>query len=68
MVHKTIQAVTRDLDAMSFNTAIARLMEFTNFFLKEECRPQWAMEQFALAVRRWRRTLPRSFGKCWATT
>ena len=39
MVHKTIQAVTRDLEQMSFNTAIARMMEFTNFFLKEECRP-----------------------------
>ncbi len=50
MVHKTIQAVTRDLDAMAFNTAIARLMEFTNFFLKEECRPQWAMEQFVLLL------------------
>ena len=53
---------------MSFNTAIARLMEFTNFFLKEECRPQWAMEQFVLvACRRLRRTWPRSFGRCWAT-
>ncbi len=50
MVHKTIQAVTRDLEQMSFNTAIARLMEFTNFFLKEECRPRWAMEQFVLLL------------------
>ena len=25
-------------------------MEFTNFFLKEECRPQWAMEQFVLLL------------------
>jgi leucyl-tRNA synthetase len=50
MVHKTIQAVTRDLEQMSFNTAIARLMEFTNFFLKEECRPQGAMEQFVLLL------------------
>ena len=25
-----------DLDQMSFNTAIARMMEFTNFFLKEQ--------------------------------
>ncbi len=50
MTHKTIQAVTRDLEQMSFNTAIARLMEFTNFFLKEECRPQCAMEQFVLLL------------------
>ena len=25
-------------------------MEFTNFFLKEECRPRWAMEQFVLLL------------------
>ena len=36
MLHKTIKAVTDDLEQMSFNTAIARMMEFTNFFLKEE--------------------------------
>ena len=34
MLHKTIKAVTGDLEQMSFNTAIARMMEFTNFFLK----------------------------------
>jgi leucyl-tRNA synthetase len=50
MLHKTIQAVTRDLDQMSFNTAIARMMEFTNFFLKEESRPRAAMEPFVLLL------------------
>ena len=50
MTHKTIQAVTRDLDQMSFNTAIARMMEFTNFFMKEEVRPLWAMEQLTLLL------------------
>ena len=46
MLHKTIQAVTRDVEQMSFNTAIARMMEFTNFFMKESQRPKVAMERF----------------------
>jgi leucyl-tRNA synthetase len=40
VLHKTIAAVTRDLEALSFNTAIARLMEFVNYFNKEEVRPR----------------------------
>jgi leucyl-tRNA synthetase len=35
---------------MSFNTAIARMMEFTNFFLKEKVRPKSAMEKFVLIL------------------
>jgi len=50
MLHKTIRAVTDDLDRMSFNTAIARLMEFTNFFLKLEHRPKSLMEPFVLLL------------------
>mgnify|MGYP000942073260 CR=1 FL=1 len=45
MLHKTIKAVTEDIESLSFNTAIARMMEFTNFFLKAECRPKLAMEK-----------------------
>jgi leucyl-tRNA synthetase len=50
IVHMTIQAVTRDLDGMSFNTAIARMMEFVNFFTKETVRPQKAMETLVLLL------------------
>jgi leucyl-tRNA synthetase len=50
MLHKTIQAVTRDCEQMSFNTAIARMMEFTNYFLKSEVRPKGAMEGFVLLL------------------
>ncbi|MGB6045845.1 MAG: class I tRNA ligase family protein, partial [Pirellulales bacterium] len=50
VLHKTIKAVTHDLDTLSFNTAIARMMEFTNFFLKEDVRPQFAMEQLVLLL------------------
>lgn len=48
--HKTIAAVTRDLDNMSYNTAIARLMEFVNFFTKESIRPRQIMSDFVLLL------------------
>ena len=63
MLHKTIKAVTGDLEQMSFNTAIARMMEFTNFFTKQEPRPRGAMEQFVLLLSPLPRTWPRSFGR-----
>ncbi|MBF0546346.1 MAG: leucine--tRNA ligase [Candidatus Riflebacteria bacterium] len=31
IIHKTIKAVSRDIENFSFNTAVARLMEFVNF-------------------------------------
>ena len=50
VLHKTIRAVTQDLDQLSFNTSIARMMEFTNFFFKSEVRPREAMEKFVLLL------------------
>ncbi len=50
ILHRTLKAVTQDLESLSFNTAIARLMEFTNFFTKESIRPIAAMESFALML------------------
>jgi leucyl-tRNA synthetase len=50
MLHKTIAAVTRDIETLSFNTAIAKMMEFANFFTKEEQRPKAVMEQFVLLL------------------
>ncbi|MEM8732814.1 MAG: class I tRNA ligase family protein, partial [Planctomycetota bacterium] len=49
-LHRTIAALTNDLASMSFNTAIARLMEFVNFFTKQEVRPKSAMQQFVLLL------------------
>jgi len=46
VLHKTIQAVTRDIEQMSFNTAIARMMEFTNYFFKVPARPKVVLERF----------------------
>ena len=39
VLHKTIKAVTDDIEKLSFNTAIARMMEFTNYFTKQDRRP-----------------------------
>jgi len=50
LLHKTIKAVTRDIEQLSFNTAIARMMEFVNYFLKQETRPREIMEKFVLLL------------------
>jgi len=46
VLHKTIQSVTQDMENLSFNTAISRLMEFVNFFTNQENRPILCMESF----------------------
>lgn len=50
MVHKLIKAVTEDIERLSFNTAIAKMMEFTNTFFKCDQRPVWAMETLVLLL------------------
>lgn len=50
VLHKTIKAVTQDTEALSFNTAIARMMEFVNFFTRQEKRPKQALEPFVLLL------------------
>ncbi|WP_417739715.1 leucine--tRNA ligase [Rosistilla oblonga] len=50
VLHQTIKAVTHDTDTLGFNTAIARMMEFVNFFSKQKVRPRAAMESFVLML------------------
>jgi leucyl-tRNA synthetase len=50
VLHKTIQTVTQDIAKLEFNTAIARMMEFTNFFTKQDTRPREAMEKLVLLL------------------
>ena len=50
VLHRTIYAVTRGTDRLEFNTSIARMMEFVNFFTKESVRPKSAMERFTLLL------------------
>ncbi len=50
VLHKTIKAVTQDCQTLSFNTAIARMMEFTNYFFKADPRPRAAIEKLVLVL------------------
>ncbi|MEZ6129220.1 MAG: leucine--tRNA ligase [Planctomycetaceae bacterium] len=50
MLHKTIKAVTDDINRLSFNTAISRMMEFTNFMSAEDVRPKSVLNPFVLLL------------------
>jgi leucyl-tRNA synthetase len=50
VVARTIAPVTADIEALRFNTAISRLMEFTNFFTSQEVRPESSMKSFVLLL------------------
>jgi leucyl-tRNA synthetase len=50
VLHRTIRGVTQDFERLAFNTAIAKLMEFTNYFTKLNKRPKAALEQATLLL------------------
>jgi leucyl-tRNA synthetase len=50
VLHKTIKAVTADIANLSFNTAIARMMEFVNFFTKSGSIPRGCAEPLVLLL------------------
>jgi leucyl-tRNA synthetase len=45
-LHRTIKAVTGDVERMSFNTALARLMELLNHITKERVKNRVVSEKF----------------------
>jgi len=45
-IHRTVDKVARDVESLSFNTAIARMMEFVNFCTPLERRPRAILEPF----------------------
>jgi leucyl-tRNA synthetase len=49
-IARTTAAVTADFEALRFNTAISRLMEFVKLFTSAEIRPRSAMETFTLLL------------------
>lgn len=49
-LHKTIAKVTADIEALRFNTAIARMMEALNLLRKEPKLPKGVAEKFALIL------------------
>jgi leucyl-tRNA synthetase len=44
LTHKAIQKVTADTERLSFNTAIASMMELTNHLTGLAARPRWTLE------------------------
>jgi leucyl-tRNA synthetase len=50
VLHQTIGKVTADTETLSFNTAIARMMEFVNYFTPQTVRPKSVMEPFVLLL------------------
>ena len=50
VLHHTIKTVTDDIEKLSFNTAISRLMEFTNALGQADPRPRSLMEPFVLLL------------------
>ena len=50
VLHKTIKAVTDDIERLQFNTAISRMMEFTNEFTSYDVRPKSALSSFVLLL------------------
>lgn len=49
-LHKTIQAVSQDMERFRFNTAIARIMELLNVLQKEDQRPKVALEKMLIML------------------
>lgn len=50
LLHKTIQAVTFDIEDLGFNTAISRMMEFVNAVSSVDPRPRGLLDPFVLLL------------------
>ena len=50
LLHRTIKIVTEDIESLSLNTAISRMMEFTNAVGQAETRPPALLEPFLLLL------------------
>jgi leucyl-tRNA synthetase len=50
VLHKTIHAVTHDLEGLLFNTAIARMMEFVNAAMKAKAVDRSILETYVLIL------------------
>jgi leucyl-tRNA synthetase len=49
-LHRTIKKVTEDLDDMRFNTAIAAMMEFSNYLTQQKVRSRSVLESLVLLL------------------
>ncbi len=62
VLHKTIKAVSEDVEKLSFNTAISRMMEFTNEISGQDPRPKAVLEPFVLLLSPF---APHMAEECW---
>ena len=67
MLHQTIGAVTEDIAKLSFNTAISRMMEFTNYFTAASDAPAKRWKSSSSCCRPSHRTWRKNCGKRWGT-
>ena len=65
VIHATIKKVGEDIEALSFNTAIAQMMIFVNAFTTEEARPVSALRTCSCCLTLSRPISLRSFGRRW---
>ncbi|HRZ82342.1 MAG TPA: class I tRNA ligase family protein, partial [Candidatus Hydrogenedentes bacterium] len=49
-LHRTVKAVTQNIESLMFNTAIARMMEFVNAALKAPAVDREVLEGFVLVL------------------
>ncbi len=50
LIHRLVQAVERDIEAMQFNTAIAKMMEFMNAFAPLPSYPRQALKMLTIIL------------------
>lgn len=50
LIHRLVQSVEKDIEAMQFNTAIAKMMEFMNSFQPLPAYPRKALQMLTLAL------------------
>ena len=67
VLHRIIHGVTQDLERLSFNTAIAKMMEFTNYFFKCDPRPLSAMQQLVLLLAPFAPHIAEELWRLWVT-
>ena len=50
LTHRTVKAISEDLEQLKFNTCVARLMEFINEAYKQDELPRQSIETFVLLL------------------
>lgn len=62
LTHRLVETITKDIEAMQFNTAIAHMMEFINYFIPLETYPKSCLK---MAVQMLYPFAPHMGEECW---